>query len=64
MPVLAAVVVVSLGVGIGSPLAGFISGGKIELGLVPIGGIGIVLALLLAGFTAWIGAWRTRERGT
>src|SRR5262249_20727601 len=43
------VAVVSLGVGIGSPLAGFISGGKIELGLVPIGGLGIVLALLLAG---------------
>jgi MFS family permease len=48
------VAVASLGVGIGSPLAGYISGGKIELGLVPIGGIGIVLALLLAGLSIFL----------
>src|SRR5262249_42358563 len=43
------VAVVSLGVGLGSPLAGFLSGGKVELGLVPIGALGMVGALVLAG---------------
>ena len=28
---------VALGIGLGSPLAGFLSGGKVELGLVPLG---------------------------
>ncbi len=44
------VAVVSLGVGLGSPLAGYLSGGKVELGLVPIGALGMVFALVLAGF--------------
>lgn len=40
--------VVALGVGLGSPLAGFLSGGKIELGLVPLGAVGMILSLLVA----------------
>jgi MFS family permease len=42
--------VVALGVGLGSPLAGFFSGGKIELGLVPLGAVGMIVSLLLAAF--------------
>ncbi|MCI0458004.1 MAG: MFS transporter, partial [Gemmataceae bacterium] len=42
------VAVVSLGVGLGSPLAGYLSGGKVELGLVPLGALGMVAALVLA----------------
>jgi len=44
------VAVVSLGVGLGSPLAGALSGGRVELGLVPIGALGMVFALILASF--------------
>src|SRR6266852_4201941 len=40
--------VVALGVGLGSPLAGFLSGGKIELGLVPLGAVGMIISLLFA----------------
>jgi MFS family permease len=40
--------VVALGVGLGSPLAGFLSGGKIELGLVPLGSVGMIVCLALA----------------
>jgi len=40
---------VALGVGFGSPLAGYLSGGKIELGLVPIGCLGMILATFIAG---------------
>ncbi len=40
------VATVALGVGLGSPLAGYLSGGKIELGLVPLGCLGMILALL------------------
>jgi MFS family permease len=43
--------VVALGVGLGSPLAGFLSGGKIELGLVPLGAVGMIISLFLAAFT-------------
>ncbi|MFO0864679.1 MAG: MFS transporter [Gemmataceae bacterium] len=43
------VATVALGVGIGSPLAGNLSGGKIELGLVPLGCIGMIAATILAG---------------
>jgi MFS family permease len=39
---------VALGIGLGSPLVGFLSGGKVELGLVPIGAIGMVLATSVA----------------
>lgn len=43
------VATVALGVGLGSPLAGYLSGGKVELGLVPIGCLGMIAALVLAG---------------
>ena len=39
---------VALGVGLGSPLAGYLSGGKIELGLVPLGCVGMILAAMLS----------------
>jgi len=42
------VATVALGVGLGSPLAGYLSGGKIELGLVPLGCLGMFTALLAA----------------
>ncbi|HZZ82580.1 MAG TPA: MFS transporter, partial [Gemmataceae bacterium] len=42
------VATVALGVGLGSPLAGFLSGGKIELGLVPLGAVGMIIALIIA----------------
>lgn len=38
----------ALGIGLGSPLAGWLSGRKIELGLVPLGGVGMILAALAA----------------
>ncbi len=38
------VATVALGVGLGSPLAGFLSGGKVELGMVPVGCLGMMLA--------------------
>jgi MFS family permease len=43
--------VVALGVGLGSPLAGFLSGGKVELGLVPLGAVGMIFSLVLVAFT-------------
>jgi len=39
---------VALGIGLGSPLVGFLSGGKVELGLVPIGALGMIVAACLA----------------
>lgn len=42
---------VALGVGIGSPLAGWLSGRKVELGLIPIGAVGMILGCLLAGIS-------------
>lgn len=42
---------VALGIGLGSPFVGFLSGGKVELGLVPIGAIGMILATLVAAVT-------------
>ena len=41
--------VVGLGVGLGSILAGYLSGHRIELGLVPIGVLLIVLCTVLPG---------------
>src|SRR6185437_16033862 len=38
---------VALGIGLGSPLVGFLSGGKVELGLVPIGALGMIGAILV-----------------
>src|SRR5438874_3216756 len=43
--------VVALGVGLGSPLAGFLSEGKVELGLVPLGAVGMIISLVLVAFT-------------
>ena len=43
-----------LGVGLGSVLAGFASGGKIELGLVPWAAVGMIIFATLLGFApAW-----------
>jgi MFS family permease len=42
------VATVALGVGLGSPLAGFLSGGKVELGLVPLGAVGMAVAAVMA----------------
>ncbi len=41
---------VALGIGLGSPLVGFLSGGKVELGLVPVGALGMIAATLIAAF--------------
>jgi MFS family permease len=38
----------ALGIGLGAPLAGFLSGRKVELGLVPIGAIGMILGTVAA----------------
>ena len=47
------VATVALGVGMGSPLAGFFSGGKVELGLVPLGAIGMIIATAVAAFAVF-----------
>src|SRR5258708_38586302 len=39
---------VALGIGLGSPLVGYLSGGQVEVGLVPLGAIGMVLATSVA----------------
>jgi MFS family permease len=39
----------SLGIALGAPLAGILSGRKIELGLVPIGALGMAIAAALSG---------------
>ena len=41
---------VAVGIGVGSPLVGFLSGGKVEVGLVPIGSIGMAIAAGAAAF--------------
>jgi MFS family permease len=38
----------ALGIFLGSPLAGWLSGRKVELGLIPIGGIGMILVMCVA----------------
>jgi 1-acyl-sn-glycerol-3-phosphate acyltransferase len=43
---------VAIGIGLGSPLAGWLSGGKVELGLVPLGAVGMFLSTAIAAF--WI----------
>jgi MFS family permease len=46
---------VALGIGVGSPFVGFLSGRKVELGLVPIGALGMVAATLFAAaFIGWV----------
>ncbi len=42
---------VALGVGLGSPLAGYLSGRKVELGLIPLGAIGMIFGCVLAAFS-------------
>lgn len=42
---------VALGIGLGSPLAGWLSGRKIELGLIPLGALGMVLGCVAAAFS-------------
>lgn len=47
----------ALGIGLGSPLAGWLSGRKIELGLVPLGGVGMIAAAAIAAVTLhWVPA--------
>jgi len=41
---------VALGIGLGSPLAGWLSGRRIELRLVQLGGVGMVVACVAAGY--------------
>jgi MFS family permease len=48
------VATVALGVGFGSPIAGTLSSGKVELGLVPLGAVGMIASCLLA---AWAIFW-------
>jgi len=47
----------ALGIAFGSPLAGWLSGKKIELGLLPIGGLGMVFVLCLSAvfLDYWVG---------
>jgi MFS family permease len=46
---------VALGIGLGSPLVGYLSGGKVELGLVPLGALGMIVATLVAALTLdWV----------
>ncbi|MEX2119054.1 MAG: MFS transporter [Pirellulales bacterium] len=57
--VAAALAVLAVGVGLGSVLAGFLSGGKVELGLVPLGAAGVVVFSILLnavsqGYIAWL----------
>ena len=42
---------VALGVGLGSPIAGYVSGRKVELGLIPIGAAGMIIGCVLAGLS-------------
>ena len=51
------VATVALGVGLGSPLAGFLSGGKVELGLVPLGAVGMIVSCLIAAFVLASQPW-------
>ena len=44
-------VLVGLGVGVGSLVAGFLSGHRVELGMVPVGGVLIVLSTLFPSIT-------------
>jgi MFS family permease len=46
---------VALGIGVGSPLAGFCSGRKIELGLILLGGLGMMASMLAtAALVGWM----------
>jgi MFS family permease len=41
---------VALGIGVGSPLVGYLSAGKVETGLVPLGAAGMITATVVAAF--------------
>ncbi len=41
---------VALGIGLGSPLAGWLSGRKVELGLIPLGALGMIVGCVMAAF--------------
>jgi MFS family permease len=41
---------VALGIGLGSPLAGWLSGRRVELRLVPVGALGMILACVLGAY--------------
>ncbi len=41
---------VAVGIGVGSPLVGYLSGGKVEVGLVPIGSICMAVAAAVAAY--------------
>jgi MFS family permease len=45
------IALVGLGVGVGSPLAGTLSGSKVELGLVPIGTLFLILFTMVLAFS-------------
>jgi MFS family permease len=47
---------VALGIGLGSPLAGWLSGKKVELGLVPVGALGMALASAGAALALALGS--------
>lgn len=49
------VAVLSIGIGIGAVVCGWLSGKRIELGLVPIGAFGMGLFILILGFTPGYG---------
>ena len=44
--------ILTIGVGVGSVLAGWWSAGKVELGIVPLGGLGIALSAMMLCWTA------------
>ncbi|MDR1925218.1 MAG: MFS transporter [Planctomycetaceae bacterium] len=45
------IAVLSIGIGVGSVICGYLSRGRIELGLVPIGAFGMGLSICVLGFT-------------
>jgi MFS family permease len=47
---------VALGIGLGSPLAGWLSGKKVELGLVPLGAMGMIAAAAGAALALFLGS--------
>ncbi|HVS34344.1 MAG TPA: MFS transporter [Gemmataceae bacterium] len=42
---------VAVGIGVGAPLVGYLSGGKVEVGLVPIGSLGMAVVAAAAAFS-------------
>lgn len=53
------IALIGLGVGLGSPLAGLLSGDKVELGLVPIGSFFLILFTMVLAFVTQF-PWPTR----